>query len=409
MKSGQWLRGLLVGLVVLAVSVPASAAVTLLDKDGMTVTTDAFFNTFYVHSSSDNDISGVDRDQSRVKMGFLPNYIGFNFSKKLDNMTVGGRSSFWVTINDSEENVTETGIDVRQFYGTVDGDWGQVLIGKDFGLFCRSNIFLDEILQGYGNVSDTLGLIDGGGVSFGNIGTGYVYPFPNAQITYRTPTWNGLRLAVGIVDPAHTSDFDPDVTYFPEEDAPQFQGELTYNYTADKLGITAWAGFLQQTSEDSSDNSDSKVDSEGVSYGVQFKYDWLTLHASGYSAKGVGFLLGPGVDSTLGLPIVDKNFDEVDSTGYLLQTAFTFGAHRLVGSYGKTKMDDAAFFVETGDALNPTDPIFADWENETITGAYFYTFNDYLKVVAEYNVNTIELGKAEEEIKTIALGAIISF
>jgi hypothetical protein len=222
MKSGQWLRGLLVGLVVLAVSVPASAAVTLLDKDGMTVTTDAFFNTFYVYSSSDkNSADGKrsiwprswrrafegknidrDRDQSRVKMGFLPNYIGFNFSKKLDNMTVGGRSSFWVTINDSEENVTETGIDVRQFYGTVEGDWGQVLIGKDFGLFCRSNIFLDEILQGYGNVSDTLGLIDGGGVSFGNIGTGYIYPFPNAQITYRSPVMAGFRLAIGIVDPS---------------------------------------------------------------------------------------------------------------------------------------------------------------------------------------------------------------
>jgi hypothetical protein len=401
---------LLAVLVVLAISVPASAAVTLLDKEGMSVTTDAFFNTFYVHSSSDNEISGVDRDQSRVKMGFLPNYIGFNFSKQVnDKLKVGGRSSFWVTINDSEENVTETGIDVRQFYGTVDGDWGQVLLGKDFTLFCRSNIFLDEILQGYGNVSDTLGLIDGGGVSFGNIGTGYVYPFPNAQITYRTPTWNGLRLAIGIVDPAHTSDFDPDVTYFPEEDAPQFQGELTYNYKFNNGEITAWAGFLQQSSEDASDNTDSEVDSEGVSYGIQAKYAWLTLHASGYNAKGVGFLLGPGVDSTLGLPIVDKNFDEVDTNGYLLQAAATFGPHRLVASYGKTKMDDAAFYVATGDPGNPTAPIFEDWENETATGAYFYTFNDWLKVCAEYNQNKISIGDNEETTDTIALGGIISF
>ena len=399
MKSGQWLRGLLVGLVLLASSVPASAAVTLLDKDGMSVTTDAFFNTFYVYSSSDkNDdyeklLGGEDRDQSRVKMGFLPNYIGFNFSKQVDDsMKVGGRSSFWVTINDSEENVTSTGIDVRQFYGTVDGDWGQLLIGKDFGLFCRSNIFLDEILMGYGNVSDTLGLIDGGGVSFGNIGTGYVYPFPNAQITYRSPVLSGFRLAVGIVDPAHTAD-NFDTAVVPEENAPQFQGELTYLYSFDQGSVTAWAGFLQQTSEDAGD-SDAEIDSKGFSYGLQAKYAGLTLHASGFDASGVGFLLGPGVDNTLGLPLVeDADGDEVDSNGYLLQAAYTTGPHRLVASYGRNKLE-----------TNPD-----EWENETVTGAYFYTFNDHLKVVAEYNVNTISIGDAEEETDTIALGGIISF
>jgi len=168
---------------------------------------------------------------------------------------------------------------------------------------------------------------------------------------------------------------------------------LTYNYTADKLGITAWAGFLQQTSEDASDNNGDDVDSEGVSYGVQFKYDWLTLHASGFDAKGVGFLLGPGVDNTLGLPLADAD-GEIDTNGYLLQAALTFGPHRLVASYGKNK-------VEPDDS--------ADWEDETATGAYFYTFNDYLKVCAEYNQNKVSIGDAEETTDTIALGGIISF
>jgi len=369
----------------------AQAAFTLYDQNGATFTSDAFFNTFYVYSSSDNEISGVDRDQSRVKMGFLPNYIGFNFSKKLDNMTVGGRSSFWVTINDSDENVTETGIDVRQFYGTVDGDWGQVLIGKDFGLFSRSNIFLDEILMGYGNVSDTLGLIDGTGVSFGNIGTGYIYPFPNAQITYRSPVLAGFRLAIGIVDPAHTADnFDSAVV--PEESAPQFQGELTYLYTFEKGSVTAWAGFLQQTSEDAGD-TDAEVDSKGVSYGIQAKYVGLSLTASGFDASGVGLLLGPGVDNTLGLPLLEADGDEVDSNGYLLQASYTYGPARVVASYGRNKLE--------------TSP--DEWENKTATGALFYTLNDYVKLVAEYNVNEISIGDLEEETKTIALGGIISF
>jgi hypothetical protein len=379
---------------VMFTAVTAQAAITLYDKEEMTFTTDAFFNTFYVYSSSDNEISGVDRDQSRVKMGFLPNYLGFNFSKQLDNMKVGGRSSFWVTINDSDENVTSTGIDVRQFYGTVDGDWGQVLIGKDFTLFGRSNIFLDEILLGYGTVNDTLGLIDGTGVSFGNIGTGYIYPFPNAQITYRTPEWKGLKLAIGLVDPAHTADnFDSAVV--PEESAPQFQGELTYNYSYDKGSVTAWTGFLWQTSKDASDNNGDDVDSKGISFGVQAKYAGLSLSASGFDAQGVGLLLGPGVDNTIGIPLVDSG-GEIDSFGYLLQASYTYGPARFVASYGKNELD--------------TDP--HEWENETATGAVFYTINDYVKVVAEYNQNKISNnspGNPEETVDTIALGGIISF
>ncbi len=372
-------------------AVSTQAAITLYDKDEMSFTTDAFFNTFYVYSSSDNEISGVDRDQSRVKMGFLPNYIGFNFSKQLDTMKVGGRSSFWVTINDSDENVTSTGIDVRQFYGTVDGDWGQVLIGKDFTLFCRSNIFQDEILLGYGSVNDTLGLIDGLGVSFGNIGTGYIYPFPNAQITYRTPNLAGFKLAVGLVDPAHTAD-NFDTAAVPEESAPQVQGELTYNYSYDKGSVTAWSGFLWQTSKDASDNNGNDVDSKGISYGIKAKYVGLTLSASGFDAQGVGLLLGPGVDNTLDLPLVDSG-GEIDSNGYLLQAAYTFGPARFVASYGKNKLK--------------TDP--DEWKNRTATGAVYYTINDYVKVVAEYNQNKISIGDPEETVDTIALGGIITF
>lgn len=387
MKSAQLLRSLLASLAILAISLPATAAVPLLDKDGMSFTTDAFFNTFYVYSSSDKNaameaIAGPDRDQSRVKMGFLPNYIGFNFAKQMpEGLKLGGRSSFWVTINDSDNNLTETGIDVRQFYGTVEGKWGQLLLGKDFTLFNRSNIFLDEILLGYGNVSDTLGLIDGQGVSFGNIGTGYTYPFPSAQISWRSPELSGFKLALGMVDPSRTATAG-------QEKLPRLEGELTYARDFGAAKLNAWVGFLTQTS---TSDSSSDVRSRGLSAGVQAKAGGLGLHASGYSAKGLGFLLGPGADTTLGLPLVEAG-DEVESKGYLLQASYTLGAIRAVGSWGQSELE----------ASTP-------WENETATGAVFYSINDHLKVVAEYNINTISIGSAEEETKTLALGGIVNF
>lgn len=136
-------------------SSPALAEIVLYDKDDTTFSTDGYVNAFYVNSDVDRDGDQFDRRQSRIKMGFLPNYIGFNMGKKIDGLQLGARASFWVTINDSDDNGTGTDIDVRQFYGTAAGEWGEVLIGKDFGLFARSNILLDELLAGYGQVSDT--------------------------------------------------------------------------------------------------------------------------------------------------------------------------------------------------------------------------------------------------------------
>ncbi|EPJ5352624.1 porin [Pseudomonas aeruginosa] len=214
---------------------PAAADILLYDKDETTFSTDGYFNAFYVNSDVDRQGETYDRRQSRVKMGFLPNYIGFNFGRKVDELSLGGRASFWVTINDSETDGTDTAIDVRQFYGTVAGDWGEVLIGKDFGLFSRSNIFLDELLAGFGNPSDTLGLVDGKGVSFGNIGTGYPYPFPTSQITYRNNNLlPGLRIAVGILDPIDSNQIDKDASDGLDDkayqDNPRYESEVSYQF-----------------------------------------------------------------------------------------------------------------------------------------------------------------------------------
>ena len=372
MKPLQLCKALLPCLVVLALCLPASAAITLYDKDNTTFSTDGSFNTFYVYSDDD----ATDLSQSRVKMGFLPNWIGFNFAKQVGDLKMGGRSSFWVTINDSDATGTSTGIDVRQFYGTVDADWGQVLFGKDFTLFNRSNIFLDEILQGFGK---TAGL-DANGVSFGNIGSGYTYPLPSAQITYRTPDLAGFKLAVGLIDPSRTSGTGG------EETTPRIEGELTFSKAFEQGSVTTWVGFLTQKS---AKGASGDVDSKGLSYGINGKLAGFSLTGSGFTGKGIGKVLGPGlaVDALL-----DGAGNEVDSSGYLVQGSYTISKVRLVGSYGKSQLDTAT-----------------ELEDETVIGAIFYTINDNLKLEAEYNVETITTGSVDNKIKTIATGIILNF
>ena len=391
MNKNKACYSLLAAATALAFSLPAAAEIVLYDKDGTTFSTDGYFNAFYVNSDVDRDDSlNLDRKQSRVKMGFLPNYIGFNFGKQVDDIKLGGRSSFWVTINDSEQNGTGTAIDVRQFYATASNDqWGEVLFGKDFGLFARSNILLDELLAGYGQVSDTLGLVDGGGVSFGNIGTGYPYPFPTSQITYRSPLMGGLRIAAGIMDPVDTTDDASSTLDKAYQKNPRFETEVTYQFEVGGAQIYSWVNAMQQTSENT-DNSIEDVTSKGLGYGVQAKLGGLSLTASGFQAEGINPFFTNNVD--------EARLREIDSDGYLLQGSYRFGKNRVALSYGKTKDD--------GNGLGSA----ADYETRGV--AYFRDINDNLKLVAELNQFEID-GKnnpaLDEDTRTFAVGAVLAF
>ena len=373
-----------------AASTPALAEIVLYDKDDTTFSTDGYVNAFYVNSDVDRDGDQFDRRQSRIKMGFLPNYIGFNMGKKIDGLQLGGRASFWVTINDSDDNGTGTDIDVRQFYGTVsNSEWGEVLIGKDFGLFARSNILLDELLAGYGQVSDTLGLVDGGGVSFGNIGSGYPYPFPTSQITYRSPVMSGLRVAVGLMDPVDTNDSSALGKAYQKN--PRMESEITYQFDLAGAEIYSWLNGGYQTSENT-DSAVKDVTSKGLGYGVQAKMGQFTVSGSGFTAKGINpFFTNNAGNATL---------RDIDSKGYLAQGSYRFGKNRLALSYGKTK-DDGNGAVATG----------ADYETRGI--ALFRDINDNLKLEAEYNQFEIDGHKgntaANEDTNTFAVGAVLTW
>lgn len=298
------------------------------------------------------------------------------------------------TINDSETDGTDTAIDVRQFYGTVAGDWGEVLIGKDFGLFSRSNIFLDELLAGFGNPSDTLGLVDGKGVSFGNIGTGYPYPFPTSQITYRNnDLLPGLRIAVGILDPIDSNQIDKDASDGLDDkayqDNPRYESEVSYQFDLAGAQVYSWINGGYQTSKNTSDSVDS-VTSKGVGYGLQVKMGGFSVTGSGFTAKGIN----PFFTNNAG----EAALREVDSRGALLQGSYSWGKNRLALSYGKT--------VDDGNGLGSA----ADYESRGI--AYFRTINDNLKLVAElnrYRIDGRDGAALDEDTDTVALGAVLNW
>lgn len=347
-------------------SAGVNAAVEVYNEDGTSFSVDGYFNAFYVN----RDDKVADTRNSDVKMGFLPNTIGFNFSKEMGELTLGGRSSFWSTINDSLQSPTDTAIDVRQLYATVDGSFGQVLIGKDFGLYARSNIFLDEILMGFGSPGAATG------VSFGNIRSGYPYPNPSAQITYRSPDMGGLKVAAGIFEPANTT---PGAQS--EQSAPRFEAEVTYSADLNGANLTGWVNGRSQKSE----NATTSVDSTGLGYGLKASVAGLSVTASGFTSEGDV----PVLITDTAIPIAEE-----DADGYLVQGSYTLGANRFVLSYGETDSDQG------------------DFETENTSVAFFHNINSNLKVVAEYNMFeqvAKSTGTDQVNADTIALGAIVTF
>jgi hypothetical protein len=375
-----------------AVAMPASAAVNLFESGNTSVSADVLLNTFHV--STDDDVSGT--KESRIKIGFLPNILGFNFNTQMDNgLKLGGRVSFWSSSSDSrrqgsngtqtQDSLTIGHIDTRQIYGTVEGEFGEILFGKDFGLFGRSNIMNDEMLLGFGNN----GLFtENSFVSYGNIGAGYLYPVPTSQITWRSKDLFGdFELTVGIQDPEKLAS-----NGVSEETGPRLEGEMSY-----KLGDTgtAWFGFTAQESESLTGGEDIK--SQGLSYGVKVKFGGLGLMASGFSGEGLGALVNTA--NILGNSIVDSEGKERDTSGYLGQVSYATGRERFVLSYGHNEVDGDS----GADDLYDSDVMAVAWFHD-------FTAKGNLKFVAEYNISEVELSGAKAaDVSSLALGVVLTF
>nr|WP_320135303.1 porin [uncultured Amphritea sp.] len=350
----------------------AMAEISLYDQDGTTFSVDGHFNAFYTYQDSEDKVANTTAKTSRVRMGFLPNYIGFNVAKQAGGLKVGGRSSFWVSINDSNQDgdstKTDSMIDVRQFYATVDGDFGQVLFGKDFGLYARSNIFGDELLMGVGFAPST-----SSNTTFGNITTGYPYANPTAQITYRTPVMSGFQVAVGVLDPNTTGGTTDDTN------SARFETEATYNADYDGVAVKAWVGGAI------GDSTTSGVDANGISYGARVGVAGFALTASGFNQEGISSVFA---SNTL--------TDSAESEGYLIQGSYVFNANRVVLSYGQTEDTAVGSSVATQNSLSGA--------------ALFHKVNDNLSLVAEYTVHKTDNGSIDTtQTDTVALGATLSW
>src|SRR2546422_2115345 len=256
---------------------------------------------------------------TRIRTGLLPAFITFDLKGNELGFDLSTHFGFAPQIQSpGSHDAFGAQIDMRQVYMTVGGTWGQVLAGRELGLYQRHNILPDLTLFGAEPTGGGVGA-GSGGTTLGRIGFGYLYPNFNAQVTYTSPAKLPVQVSIGLFDPSAVQGAARTYSF---TKTPRIETELTYtmplgekdNAGKSKSNLLVWLGGTYQHADATVDNGPS-VDGVGGALGGKLDIAGFTVVVSGYLASGLGttFMFDGGTTA------VDANDNARVSWGYITQ------------------------------------------------------------------------------------------
>jgi hypothetical protein len=291
-------------------------------------------NVFWVFSKVNN--SGP--ANSSVRTGLLPAFATFDAKGKEAGLNLGVHFGFAPQIqnpggvHDNFGNGTQAGaqIDMRQVYLTIGfKDGGQILAGRELGLFSRQNILNDMTLFGVGAIG--IGGGQGGGTTLGRIGYGYLYPNFDPQITYSTKPGQS-QLSIGLFQPNVLLGGGGGTPYLFTK-IPRVEAEFTYNQKSGKNNYAFWVGGLWQSTSNAASGGNT-ASSFGGTAGLKAGMSDLSLVVTGYIGKGLGTTL-----LFSGNEVAANDTDLRKSDGGYVQLTYKVGPKTtLGGSYGFSRL-----------------------------------------------------------------------
>jgi len=356
----------------------AEAQLTMQMSNGWTFSFAGNVNAFAIYESQSEDgatvapggLVGAGVKGFNMRTGLLPAFAVFDAKGKEGETDLSVHFGFAPQIQCGLQAHDCFGaqIDMRQVFLTVGGTWGQILAGRELGLFNRQNILTDQTLFGIG----ATGGINGGGTTLGRIGFGYIYPNFVAQMTYSTPAGRPTQLSIGLFQPSSLAGDGPAV--YDETQIPRLEAEGVWKGGNNTVWVN---GTVQNAKSTLTDESKTAV---GAGGGFKLGSAQFSLTGSGYWGKGIGTTLQfNGVNSGTGSAVdglgVGDDGELRDSYGFIGQITFTPANSKVTvaGSYGSSYLkatDDEADFKT---------------ENTLISGGIYYQATKSLKVVGEGN------------------------
>jgi hypothetical protein len=364
---------LCLGLAMGAASV-AEAQLTMQMSNGWSFTFGGNVNAFLVYEKQSDvapptvtpgGIVGSGGDgATRIRTGLLPAFAVFDAKGKEGNTDLGVHFGFAPQIQCGAvggvvlHDCFGAQIDMRQVYLTLGGSWGQILAGRELGLFGRQNILTDQTLFGIGATGGQFS----GGTTLGRIGFGYIYPQFKAQMTYSSAAGRPFQLSVGLFDPASNPPYN-------SIELPRVEAEGVWSSGNTKVWV---GGLVQNNGGGGAPATDEKATSWGGTAGVRFGNPTFSLTASGYYGMGLGttllYTLANGTGGTLG-------DDLRKSMGGIGQVTFTPANSKLTvaGSWGISILENS-----DSEAAFKT-------KNWLASGGIYYQATKSLKAVGEFN------------------------
>lgn len=400
----------------MGLSLPVGAVVLVGGESGWEVSFDGNINQFYVWTDPDARPVGViggnmnllDEESSRFRTGLLPAIFGFNVKAPTWNgLEMGARISFAGQTNNANTKnsdlVTNNSTDdfganfeFREAFFTVDGVFGQILLGRTLSLFMGKNILTDQTLFGVGATGD----VHGGGFTLGRIGYGYLYPNFNSQVRWTSPNMMGFKVSLAAVDPSQVCG-EIAVRCFTETNSPRGEGEVSYADTFNNGSYQFWGSGVWQNVK-SQRLPDSDINVWGWTAGTQLQYMGFELTGSYYRGEGLGTTFLLDADS------LDATGQKRDNEGWLVQGGYTILGHtKLAASYGQSGAEET-----TNDRICRIGGIGCiglpgariEEQRAYVVGVY-HDVNANLKLVAEYSrVENEWHGGKEQEANVVGVG-----
>jgi len=390
----------LAGLALVGAVNTADAQLTMQMGNGWSATFAGNVNAFYVYNSTSanlgfgtptDDYQGVGKNNG-IGTGLLPAFFTFEAKGKEGNTDLGVHFGFAPQVSAGRNVASSFGtdaagaqIDMRQVYLTVGGEWGQVLAGKELGLFQRQAILTDMTLFGAGvNIGFR-------GTSLGRIGYGYLYTDFRGQFTYSSPGGKTAQISFGVFEPTTTGASNFAYQY---GDIPRFETEITFKpkMKNTKTTVLVWVdGMVSHVKQCAVSDCDPfttgdqnpGITTSGIALGGKYDYSGVSIMASGFYASGLGSLFQG--DAFIGGGFTGDGTDQFGnargSQGFIVQGMYTTNSGKVsLGlSYGQNQLK------LTSDQEAIVGGNFGDFASRNAwIGQLTYHWTKSLRAVAEY-------------------------
>nr|WP_320165508.1 porin [uncultured Methylophaga sp.] len=369
----------LVGAAALTAAGAANATIVVGGENGYEFSVDGNINQFFTYADSDN--GGA--DNSGVENGLLPTFFGFNVAMpEINGLKVAARVSISPSTNTGSYVSGSSAMEQREAFATVDGSFGQILMGKALGLYSANNILLDQTLYGVGATGGNSNI-----TTLGRIGYGYDYANWRSQIRWTSNDMNGFKIAAAVMDA------DEAMVGSATETDPRYEASLSYATAFDNGSLKFWLDGMSQSIEQATGD----VDADGVTVGGQVLFSGFEIVAAYYDNEGVGGLGGLEGNGA------DANGNERDGDGYYVQAGYNFGGSTwLKTSYGESNLDRTS--------LDKANNVDLPEERNMWTVGIYHDVTANLKLVAEYSQMETESSVSDDtETDVFSVGGFISW